>query len=67
MGLECINGLKDEHIKVHGKIIECMVKENTHGQMEENMKDNISWTKNMDLVNTIGMMENYMKVNGKMI
>ena len=53
-------------MKVLGKIITCMVKECILGVMEGNMKENITWTKNMAMGFTIGPMEENMKEIGRM-
>jgi len=37
MVMECMNGQMEENIKVNGEIIRCMGKENSLGQMEENI------------------------------
>lgn len=39
MDMVFMNGLMVENIKVNGKIIKCMEKEISLGQMEENMKE----------------------------
>ena len=49
MEKEYINGLKEEHIKENGNKIECMERVFILGQMEENMKGNIIWIKNMEM------------------
>lgn len=43
-----------------------MVKEHTHGQMVESMKENMKWTKNMAMENINGLMEDNMRVSGIM-
>lgn len=56
----------EESTKGNGKIIECMGKENIHGKMEENIKENIFKIKSMDLVYILGRMEKFIKDIGKM-
>ena len=55
-----------ESIMENGKIINYMVKEYTHGQMEGDMKENMRMIKNMDSELIIGQMVSLMKANGKM-
>ena len=57
----------EENIKVNGLKIICMVKEYILGKMGENMKDNIIWTKNKELGNIDGQMEENIKEIGKMV
>lgn len=54
------------HMKVHGKIIICMVKASILGVMVENMRVNTIWIKNMAMEFTSGQMEEGMKDTGKM-
>lgn len=44
-GMELINGLTKEFIKVNGKITKCMEKEFFLGKMEENTKENTKMIK----------------------
>ena len=55
----------EECTKGTGTIIRCMAKGSTTGQMAENMKVTILWTKNMVLEYTNGQTVGYMKVIGK--
>lgn len=59
-------GRMEENLKGNGKIIICMEKVFTLGRMVENMKEIITWIKNMDLVYIDGQMEEYTRVHGLM-
>lgn len=54
------------HLKALGRTTTCMVMVLIPGVMEENMKENITWTKNMGMEFIIGLMEDAMKDTGKM-
>ena len=56
-----------ELMKVHGKIITCMVKVLILGVMGGNMKENIIWIRSMVTVSIIGQMEDDMRAIGVMV
>lgn len=53
MVLDYLNGVMVKNMKVIGKIIKCMVKENLDGQMEDYIKENINMIKKMDKENLL--------------
>jgi hypothetical protein len=53
-----------EGMKVHGKIIICMVMAFTLGKMVGVMRESTSWTRNMALEFMSGPMEDDMRVTG---
>ena len=55
-----------ELMKDHGRIITCMDKEYTLGVMGEDMMESTSWTKNMAMEFTTGLMVGDTKVCGQM-
>jgi len=62
--MEFTYGVMAENIKDFGNKIECMVKEYIHGKMEDLIKDNIKWTKKMDLANIHGLIKKFIKEIG---
>ena len=54
-------------MKEIGTEIKCMVKEKLFGKTEESMMENISMIKNTDMGSLNGMMEENMRVIGKMV
>ena len=66
MDLAFILGLMGENMKGNGKIIRCMVKENTLGQMVDFTKVNIKTMKKMDMEYIFGEEVKSMKGTGKM-
>jgi hypothetical protein len=66
VGLDHLYLMIIENMKVIGKIIKWMEKENLNGPMEDSMKENIKWIKKKDMEFLNGMMEEYTKVIGKM-
>ena len=56
----------EENIKDSGKIITCMDMVFTNGTMAENMKECILWIRKMDTEFTLGLMEEFTRVNGQM-
>ena len=55
----------EQYIQVNGQMINSMVKELKHGQMDLNILEITSTDKKMDMEDLIGMMEVGMKVNLK--
>lgn len=66
MVLDYLNGVMVKNMKVIGKIIKCMVKENSDGQMEDYIKENINMIKKMDKENLLQMKIQDIKVAGRM-
>jgi hypothetical protein len=66
LNMENTTGMMEEHIKGTGLIIICMAKACTNGLTVENMKENMSMTKNMDMEFTLIRMAVHTKVNGLM-
>lgn len=63
---ELISGWMGESTKANGLLIKCTARDFFSGQMENNMRENISKAKRKDMENFNGVMVKYIKDNGKM-
>lgn len=63
--MDILSGQMASSMKDFGSIIESMVKAILCGKMGEDLKENISMVKNRDLGSFIGLMEEFIEVNGK--